>query len=382
VEAINLRPRSIGVTVSLVCAVGLAAWLVSRGAGSGAAQPAAATPPTIPITAGVANRQDVPNEVEALGTVQSIDSVSVVPRVIGQIQQVFFTPGQDVKQGQPLFLIDPRPYQAALDQAAGQLAHDQAVLKEAQTDLERYQGLAKTNAIPKQQAQDQLYVVEQDQGTVELDRANVETAKLNLAYCHISAPISGRTGSLLVDLGNNIQTTTTTPLVSITKLQPIYVSFTVPQTLITQIRDNQAKAPLGVSALTQAGKPVATGKLTLIDNEVNGSADTIMLQGTFANRHDALWPGEFVRARLKISTLQNVITVPQSSVLEGPDGTYVYVIEQGDSVRRRSVHVAVRQSGIAVIDKGLSGGERVVTDGQYRLTNNAKVKIQAAAKPG
>jgi membrane fusion protein, multidrug efflux system len=176
----------------------------SRGSVAGTAGAAQAV---VPVTAGVATRQDVPKFVEGLGTVQSIDNVSVAPRVIGQIQQVFFTPGQDVKKGQPLFVIDPRPYQAALDQAMAQLAHDQAVLKEAQIDLERYQGLAATNAIPKQQAQDQLYVVQQGQGTVQLDQANVETAKLNRRYCHIDAPIAGRTGALLFDLGSNVQAT-------------------------------------------------------------------------------------------------------------------------------------------------------------------------------
>jgi multidrug efflux system membrane fusion protein len=380
-EGARLHARFIVATIALVCAVGIAAWKMTRSPGS-VAGGAGAAQVVVPVTAGVATRQDVPNFVEELGTVQSIDSVSVVPRVVGQIQQVFFTPGQDVKKGQPLFLIDPRPYQAALDQGIAQLAHDQAVLKEAQIDLERYQGLAATNAIPKQQAQDQLYVVQQDQGTVQLDQANVETAKLNLGYCQIDAPIDGRTGALLVDLGNNVQAMTTTSLVSITQMKPIYVSFTVPQAMIGEIREKQAEAPLKVSAFSQAGKLVATGKLTLIDNQVNGSTGTIMLQGTFANENEALWPGEFVSARLRVSVRQNAITVLESSVMEGPTGSYLYVIKPDETAQRVNVHVAARQNGIAVIDEGLSGGERVVTDGQYRLTNNAKVKIQPSATTG
>jgi membrane fusion protein, multidrug efflux system len=376
-EGAGLRARFIVATIALVCAAGIVAWKVVRSPGAaGMAQV------VVPVTAGVATRRDVPNFVEGLGTVQSIDSVSVVPRVIGQIQQVSFTPGQDVKKGQPLFLIDPRPYQAALDQAIAQLAHDQAVLKEAQSDLGRYQGLAATNAIPKQQPQDQLYVMQQDQGTVQLDQANVETARLNLGYCHIDAPIDGRIGALLVDLGNNVQATTTTSLVSITQMKPIYVSFTVPQTMIGAIREKQDQAPLEVSAFSQAGKLVATGKLTLIDNQVNGSTGTIMLQGTFANENEVLWPGEFVSARLEVSVRKNAITVPASSVMDGPTGSYLYVINPDETARRVSVHVAARQDAIAVVDKGLSGGERVVTDGQYRLTNNAKVKIQPSATTG
>jgi multidrug efflux system membrane fusion protein len=379
-EGPGLRPRFFTVTVALVCAVGFVVWVVTHGVDTGTKGHAA--PAAVPVTAAIAARQDVPDYVQALGTVQSMDSVSVVPRVTGQIQQMLFTPGENVKKGQPLFLIDPRPYQAALDQANAQLAHDQAVLEEAQTDLKRYQGLAATKAIPEQQAQDQLYLVQQDQGTVQLDQANVETAKLNLGYCHIDAPITGRTGALLVDLGNNVQTTTGTSLVSITKMQPIYVAFAVPQTMIGAIRENQAKAPLEVAASAQSGKLVATGKLTLIDNQVNASAGTITLQGTFANQDEALWPGEFVSVRLEVSTRKNAITVPASSVMDGPAGSYVYVIEPDNTVQRVSVQVALRQGGLAVIDNGLSGGEKVVTDGQYRLTNHAMVKIQASAKPG
>jgi membrane fusion protein, multidrug efflux system len=353
---------------------------------------------TVPVTAAIATRKDVPDLVNTIGTVQSIDSVAIQPRVTGTIQKIEFTPGENVKQGQELFLIDPRPYQAALDQAQAQLAHDEAVLKEAQTDLARYQSLVKTKAIPEQQAQDQQYVVDQDQGTVQVDEANVETAKLNLDYCHITAPVSGRAGPLLVDLGNLVSPpsgagasaststtsggqTTSSGLVSINQMQPIYVTFTIPQDLLDQVKRNQTAGPLEVDAYSQAGKPLEKGKLSVISNQVNTSAGTVLLQATFANPDEALWPGEFVRAHLVVDMRKDVVTVPTEAVMVGPNGSYVYVIDANDQVKRVDVQVTARQGAIAIIGTGLSGGEKVVTDGQYRLDNGTKVVIRQTSEP-
>jgi membrane fusion protein, multidrug efflux system len=359
-------------------------------------------PPPVPVTAATATRQDVPDTVGAIGSVQSIDSVAVQPRVTGAIVKIEFTPGQDVKEGQELFLIDPRPYQAALDLAKAQLAHDQAVLAEAQLDLTRYQTLEQQKSIAGQQAQDQGYVVEQDKGTVQLDQANVETAQLNVEYCHIAAPISGRAGALLVDLGNMVgpqsggqatggtgptsgttsgQTAASSSLVSIAQLQPIYVSFTVPQSLLDEIKQNQAAGALEVDAYSQAGKLLEKGKLTVIDNQVNTSTGTVMMQATFPNTDETLWPGEFVRVQLIVSIRKNVVTVPTQTVMAGPNGSYVYVIGPDAAVKRLAVQVTVRQGAIAVIAKGLSGGEKVVTDGQYRLDNGSKVAVQQTTAP-
>jgi membrane fusion protein, multidrug efflux system len=362
----------------------------SRGAGLAA----------VPVTAAIATRQDVPDVVNAIGNVQSIDSVAVQPRVTGTIAKIEFTPGQDVKKGQELFLIDPRPFQAALDQAEAQLAHDEGVLAEAQMDLTRYQLLTKQNSIAKQQAQDQFYVVQQDQGTVDLDQANVETAQLNLQYCHVASPIDGRAGALLVDLGNLVgpQTgnqsanntalgTTTTAgqtmgagastLVSIAQLQPIYVSFNIPQTRLAEILRNQAAGPLEVDAYSQAGQLLEHGKVTLINNQVNISTGTILLQGTFANTDKQLWPGEFVTVNLIVAMRHNVVTVPATAIMAGPNGFYVYVIGANNKVRRINVQVAARQSGIAVITKGVFAGEKVVSNGQYRLANGVQVDIRS-----
>ncbi len=366
----------------------------------GRSQPAPAAP-AVPVTAAVVTRQDVPETINAVGTVQSIDSVNIVPRVMGTIDKIEFTPGQIVKQGQGLFVIDPRPFQAALDQAQAQLQHDEAVLKEAQLDLQRYQTLEQQNSIAKQQAQDQEFVVEQDKGTVQLDQANVETAQLNLQYAHITSPITGRAGQLMVDLGNLVgpsqtsagtgttSTTSTTtggqtsgsPLVSIAQLQPIWVTFNVPQDRLDEIQHNQAAGALQVGVYTQDRKPIETGKLTLIDNQVNTATGTILLQATFDNKDLRLWPGEFVRASLTVSMLHDVVTVPAPAIMAGPSGSYVYVIDNDNKVRRVDVTPGHRQGGVTVIQKGLSGGEKVVTDGQYRLASGVTVAVQQTTQP-
>ena len=351
-----------------------------------------------PVTAGTAVRRDFPDSVNALGTVRSIDSVAIQPRVTGAITKVEFSPGQDVKKGQELFLIDPRPYQAALDQAKAQLAHDEAVLQEAEVDLTRYQTLEKEKSIAGQQAQDQAYVVQQDKGTVALDHANVETAQLNLDYCHIAAPIAGRAGALLVDLGNLVgpqsgqssgapgssgssQTSSSNTLALIAQLQPIYVDFSVAQALLQEILRNQAAGALEADAYSQTGKLLEKGQVTLIDNQVNAATGTVMLQATFTNAGNVLWPGEFVRIKLIVAIMHNVVTVPAAAVMAGANGSYVYVIGPDSKVNRATVEVAARHGGVAVISKGLSGGEKIVTDGQYRLANGMRVAIPPA-QPG
>jgi membrane fusion protein, multidrug efflux system len=361
--------------------------------------PPASAPPPVPVTAAIATRQDVPEIINAIGSVQSIDIVAVQPRVTGAIMKIEFTPGQDVKQGQELFLIDPRPYQAALDQAQAQLTHDEAVLEEAQVDLNRYQTLKEQNSIARQQAEDQVYVVQQDKGTVQLDQANVETARLNVEYCHITAPVAGRAGILLVDLGNLVgppsgassgsstgttggtQATSSSSLVSITQLQPIYVNFSVPQTVLDQVIKNQAKGTLDVSAFSQAEKLLGKGKLAVIDNQVNTATGTATMQASFANADERLWPGEYVSVQLVLGIRRNVVTVPASAVMVGPNGDYVYVIGTDNKVKRADVQQSARRGGVSVISKGVSAGQKVVVAGQYRLDNGTVVAVQQTTAP-
>jgi multidrug efflux system membrane fusion protein len=394
------RGQTIALSLVAALAAGLVCWkLVGLAA---ARAPAAPTPTVVPVTAAAAKQENVPAIVPALGTVLSQDIVNVMPRVNGQITQIYFKQGDQVTANQPLFLIDPRPYQAALEQAQGQLAHDQAVLAEARMDLARYRRLEAQNSIATQTEQDQAFVVGQDAGTVKLDEANLATAALNLAYCHIDAPIAGLTGALQVDLGNYVTASSSalstsstqsvgsaqaaatgttssagvTPLVTITQMHPIFVSFSVPEGELDTILENQAKGALTVEAYSQAGKLLASGKLTLINNQVATTTGTILLEGTFANRRERLWPGEFVAVRLVEFIRRNAITVPAEAVMTGPTGPYVYVVGAANKVSRVNVQVTATQANIAVIGKGLQAGEEVVTNGQYRLDDGVAVKVQ------
>lgn len=335
-------------------------------------------PPAIPIVAGTAEAQNVPVYVRGLGNVQAFQTVTVRSRVDGNITKVLFTEGQEVKAGDPLFQIDPRPFQAALEQAQATKTKDEAQLKGAQLDLERYQKLLPTGFQTRQQYDQQVATVGQLQGAIAADQAQIDSAQLNLQYTDIRSPIDGRTGARLVDLGNFVQAGQATALVSITQLKPIYVSFTVPQENLVAIRTNQAQAPLEVEAYASDDKTLLSrGKLTLIDNQVDVTTGTIRLKATFDNADERLWPGEFVSARLILSTRSDAIVVPAQTVMQGPQGSYIYVIKPDQTVARRTVEVATTQDNLAVVEKGLERGEHVVVDGQYRLTDGAKIKAAA-----
>ena len=370
--------RNIVIVALIAAAVGAGflAWRVAaRHVSAQAAGPAQALP-AIPITPGAAQIKDVPIFVSGIGTVQAFNTVSVRSRVDGQITKVLFTEGQDVKTGDPLFQIDPRPFQAAFDQAQAARERDQAQLEGAQRNLERYAKLVVPGYQSRQSYEDQQATVGQLRASVKADEAQIESAKLNLEYASIRAPIDGRTGQRIVDAGNVIQAGQNTSLVTITQLKPIFVSFTVPQESLDQIRQNQVKQPLDVIAYAQDDKTVlSNGKLTLIDNQVDVATGTIHLKATFENADERLWPGEFVSARLILSMLKDAVTVPAPTVMQGPEGSYVYVIGPDDTVEHRNVKLRMTQDDIAVIEQGLSAGERVVVDGQYRLTNGAKVKV-------
>jgi len=371
------KGRAISLGLVLVAAA-LAAWQLSRRSTDAAGS--AVSDPLVPIVAGTAEARDMPVYLRGIGTVQAYNAVAVHTRVDGQIVQVRFSEGQEVKAGDPLFQIDPRPFQAALDQAQAAKERDQAQLQGAQLDLERYAGLLPKGFQSRQSYDDQKAQVGALQGAIKVDQAQIESAKLNLAYADIRSPIAGRTSALLVDLGNYVQASQNTSLVTITQLKPIYVSFTLPQASLDTIRQYQAKAPLDVIAYGSDDKTkLAEGKLTLIDNHVDTATGTIHLKATYDNSDERLWPGEFVAARLVLWVRKNAVTVPSETVMQSNNGAYVYVIKPDNSVERRDVEVASVQDGLAVITKGVSSGERVVVDGQYRLTNGAKVKIDSEA---
>jgi membrane fusion protein, multidrug efflux system len=355
--------------------IGAVAAYVAANRSKGAVEAEAGDPP-VPVEAGEVSLKDVPITINALGTVTPIETVAVQSRVNGQIMKAFFHQGQPVKEGDPLFLIDPRPYQAALDLAQAQLAHDQAVLKEAQTDLTRYQTLVAENSIAAQKAADQAFAVQQDEGTVKLDEANVETAQLNLTYAHIDSPATGVAGVMQVDPGNYVQAGAGTGLVNITQIQPIFVSFPIPQSNLEEVRDAQAKGALDVQALSQGGKKLDDGKLTFINNQVAAATGTVTLYATFPNEKETLWPGEFVNVDLMVGVRKSALTAPVGSVMSGPNGDYVYTISPDNVAHNVPVVVAARQNGLAVFTKGVASGDRVVVNGQYNLADGVKVAIE------
>ena len=369
--------RAIGAVVVISLAAVVVIWRLGLGT---QAPPAAAqtSAPAIPVTVGTVAAGDVPVFLQAIGTVQAYNMVAIKSRVDGQIVKIDFKEGQDVRAGDPLLQIDPRLYQAMLEQAQATKQKDEAQLVGAQADLERYAQLVPSGHQTRQSYDQQKAQVAQLQAAVKGDEAQINTAKLNLGYADIRSPIDGRLGAKLVDKGNLVRASDNAPLVTITEVKPIFVSFTLPQETLDEILENQKKAPLVVRAYGADGKKqLAEGKLTLIDNTIDQSTGTIHMKARFDNEEERLWPGAFVNTRLILSIRNGAATVPSQTVQQGPNGNYAYVIKPDDTVERRVVDVVSIQDGIAVVTKGLSPGERVVVDGQYRLTNGARVKPSA-----
>jgi len=374
--------RAIGVAVVLVLAAVVAVWRLNSGVEAPQAR-AQTPPPGIPVTAGTVAIEDVPVFLHGIGTVQAYNSVAIKSRVDGQIVKVEFKEGQDIKDGDLLFQIDPRPYQAALEQAQAAKQKDEAQLAGAKLDLERYSKLLGTGYQTRQSYDNQTALVAQLQAAIRGDEAQINTAKINLGYTDIRSPIDGRLGARLVDKGNIVHANDNTALVMITELKPIFVSFTLPQETLDDVHLQNEQAPLVVRAYSGDGKKqLAEGRLTLIDNMIDQSTGTIHLKARFDNEDERLWPGEFVSLRVVLSTRRGVATVPQQTVQQGPSGHYAYVIKPDNTVERRSVEVASIQDGIAVITKGLAANEQVVVDGQFRLTEGARVNPTAATPNG
>lgn len=375
-----MRKGAIAAVAALAMLAAAGLPLVFEPAAPAAAQTPPAGGPGIPVTAGTVAAADVPVFLQAIGTVQASNMVTIKSRVDGQLVRVDFKEGQEVKAGDPLVQIDPRPYQAQLEQVQAAKAKDEATLASAQADLDRYAQLVGSGHQTRQSYDQQKALVAQTQAAIKGDQAQIDAVQLNLAYCDIRSPIDGRLGARLVDAGNMVHASDATGLVTVAQLQPIFVSFTVAQESAHKIRERQANAPLEVMAYGDDGKTLlATGKLTLIDNAIDQPTGTIRMKASFANQDERLWPGEFVNVRLILNTRRGAPTVPAQTVQSGSTGQYVYVIKSDNTVERRDVEVAAVQDGIAVVSKGLEPGEKVVVDGQYRLTNGARVKAEPGA---
>jgi multidrug efflux system membrane fusion protein len=354
---------------SVLLAAGLAA------SASCARQRPAPAPETVPVRVGTVVQKSVPVQIRNIGTVQPFTAVAVKALVSGEILQVHFREGQNVRKGDLLFSIDPRPYQAALAQAEAALARDKAMWTNADTDVKRYEDLVKKDYVTRQQYDSVKANAEATQATVRADQAAVERARLDLSYCSIRSPIDGRTGSVMVQVGNLVKPNDVT-LVTINQVAPIYVTVAVPERDLPEIRQRLAKNALTVTAENTAnGKSLARGNLTFIDNAVDRTTGTILLKATFANEDNALWPGEYVNAVLTLATEQNAIVAPAGAVQNGQQGTFAYVVKPDQTVESRPVTVARNAADGVVIEKGLAPGEKVVTDGQLRLSPGARIEV-------
>jgi len=327
-------------------------------------------------------RGDIRVIVNALGTVTPIATVTVQTQIDGQLMEVGFTEGQTVKKGDFLAQVDPRPYQLLQAQYEGQLARDQGLLAQAKVDLARYQRLAEQNSIARQQYEDQIYVVQQYEGTVKLDQAQVDQEKLNVLYCHIVSPVTGRIGLRLVDPGNYVQTSNNTGLAVVTQLQPITVIFPIPEDDLPDIVPGlNAGAIFQVAAYDRANvKLLATGRVIALDSQIDTTTGTVKVRAEFDNPDFALFPNQFVNAQLLVKTLNNVVTVPTAAVQTGAPGSYVYVVNADSTVSVRPVKLGPTDGPMAAVTSGLSAGEQVVVDGTDRLRDGARVRIPSAAE--
>jgi multidrug efflux system membrane fusion protein len=351
--------------------------VVSFAASCGAKDQKPAAPPAVPVTAGVVEKKDVPLEAVAVGHVDAFSTVAVRTRVGGEVTSVAFHEGQDVKSGDLLFEIDRRPYQAALAEAEANLERDRARGREADENLKRYAELVKKDYVTKEQFSQATANADALRATVKGDEAAGETARLNLSYCTIAAPISGRTGGLLVHSGNMIKANDDRALVVINQVEPIYVTFALPEAVLADVKRRAAAGALNVSALPNGpGLTPSEGTLSFIDNTVDMTTGTINLKATFPNRDRALWPGQFTNVSLTLATEANAVVAPTAAVQAGQQGSYVFVIKPDDTVEARTVVVRRTWQQWSVIDKGLAPGERIVTDGQLRLAPGVKVAIK------
>ncbi len=366
--------------VALLILWGIGSYLAGKRARQAAAE-AAARPVPIPVVATTVERKDMPIYLDGLGTVQAFNSVTIHVRVDGQITQIAFEEGQDVKKGDLLVKIDPDALKALLAQAEARKRQDQAQLDNARIDLKRDYDLYCRNVISQQQFDTQVALVAQLEAAVAADEAAIVNQQVQLGYTTIRSPIDGRVGLRLIDKGNIVHASDPNGIIVINQLHPISLVFTLPEQHLFEIQQQMKQRALVVYARDRenTGPAISTGKLSVVDNQIDTTTGTIRMKATFANDDLRLWPGQFVNARLWLATRKNGIVVPAAVVQRGPDGTYAFVIRENLTVEVRPVKVSQIQEGSALIDSGISAGERVVLEGQYRLRPGSPVKLVPAA---
>jgi len=377
-HATGLRRRWWIVLLAIcLIAIGTYAFFIKREEAARKKQTSLA--PGIPVVAVAAKKSDMGIYITGLGSVTPVYTVAVKTRVDGQLMEVLFREGQIVSRGELLARIDPRPFEVQLTQAEGQMARDMAQLKNAQIDLERFQVLWKEDSIPKQQLDTQDALVRQLEGAIKTDQGQIDSARLNLVYCQITAPVSGRVGLRLVDPGNIVHVTDVTGLVVITQLQPITVIFSIPEDSLPQVLARlKTGEPLPVEAYDrEMSQRLAVGSLLTIDNQIDPATGTVRLRAIFQNEKNELFPNQFVNARLLVEVRRGATVVPASAIQRGPEGTFVYVVTADHTATVRPVTIGEVQEGQASIKAGLSPGELVVVDGAERLREGSRVELRA-----
>lgn len=350
-------------------------------AGCGPDQTARKERPPAPVTVAAVQARDVPVALKAIGKVEALATVAIKSRVTGQLLTVHFREGQFVKKGDPLFTIDPAPFQVALREAAAQAARDQALAHKAAEDLKRYQELVGRKAVSTAQYEQFLAEARAREATAQASQAAVEKARLELGFCSITAPVSGQTGSLMAYVGNMIKANDDNKvMVTITQVRPIQVAFAVPEQHLAEIRRRQAQGALAVAVQAPgADQPRLRGELVFVDNAVDAATGTIRLKAAYANQDLGLWPGQFVNVELLLAIRENALVTPTQAIQSGQVGDYVFVVKPDQTVEVRKVRPGFALDGLSVIEDGLKPGELVVTDGQLRLAHGSRVTVKEQA---
>jgi multidrug efflux system membrane fusion protein len=378
----KIRRSSLPSWLTVGFALILCAAFVACTGGDAKQQAQAASPHAVSVAIAPVTQQDMPVYLVGLGSVTAFYTANIKSRVDGQIMRVNFQEGQTVKEGDLLILIDPRPYQVQLEQMQAQLFKDQASLRDARLNFDRYTTLIPSGSIAQQQVDTQKATVDQLDGQVRTDQAQIDNAKLELVYCNITAPFTGRVGLRQVDPGNIVHAADTNPMLILTQLQPIAVIFTLPEDQLPIVAQHMKNSTLLVEAYSRDNQiKLATGKLQTIDNQIDQTTGTAKLKAVFDNKDNQLWPNQFVNANLLLETQKKSTVLPTAAILRGPQGTFVYLVKPDKTVEARTVTIALTQGNTTAVASGLKPGDTVVTDGQDKLQTGSKIEARSSA-PG